>query len=398
MRIKTTTFFFLSLLFLFAGFLGGKYLSFPVSGNDFDLGRNILPQDSSSQLNLDIFWRVFQELENNFYEPKQLDKKEMSYGAVKGLVGSLKDPYSAFFEPRETREFLSDIEGNFEGIGAELGVKDNQITVIAPLKNTPAERAGLESGDKIIEVDNKPTVNMSLDEAVSLIRGPKGSVVVLTVAREGESKLLKIPITRAVINIPVVQWHMIKGRGIAYIQIFSFTDNLPKEFKKIANQILKQGPRGIILDLRNNPGGVLESALKVGGYFIPKGKIIAVEKQRDGKEIKHASRGPSIFKDYKIVCLVNKGSASASEILAGALRDDMGVKLIGTVTFGKGTVQSFKTFPDGSSLKLTVAKWLTPKGLSINKTGIKPDYEIASSGGAAKEDNQLKKAIEILIH
>jgi carboxyl-terminal processing protease len=311
----------------------------------------------------------------------------MVYGAIKGLVSSLGDPYSFFMDPEEAKMFLEDMQGSFEGIGAEVGIRDGILTVIAPLEGMPAQKAGLEAGDKIIKIENTLTADLTLTEAVRLIRGPKGTPVTLTIIRDSQSK--EVTITRAKIDIPSVKWEMKQG-NIAYIDLDQFDRDTPKEFSRVAKEVIKSQAKGIILDLRNNPGGYLDVAVDVAGWFLSSGDIVAIEDFGNGKKVEHRCFGKSRLKDYPLVVLVNKGSASGSEILAGALRDHRGVKLIGERTFGKGSVQELEELKDSSSLRISIARWLTPKGTLIEKKGLEPDISVSDP------EAQIQEALKIL--
>ncbi len=328
----------------------------------------------------------------------QVREEDLIYGAMDGMLKALGDPHSVFFKPEDAKIFKEDVNGSFEGIGAEIGMRNDSLTVIAPLKDSPAERAGLMRGDKIRFIDERETKDITLDGAVQIIRGPKGSKVVLTISREGEAQDLKISITRETIKIPNLTWEKKEG-GIAYISLFHFTDKASGDFERISDEILKSEVRSIILDLRNNPGGFLEVAVDIAGWFLQEGSVIVTE-DRDGRgENKvYTSQGSGALGGYPTVVLVNNGSASASEILAGAMRDHRNVLLIGEKTFGKGSVQELMSLSDRSNIKITVAKWVTPKGTSLEGNGLEPDIKVEMTEELLKRegDIQLKKAIEVI--
>lgn len=344
-----------------------------------------------------LFWEAWRKLEEKFVDPEKIDYQEMIYGAISGMVSSLKDPYTVFMPPRETKIFKEDVSGEFQGVGMEIGIRNNQLTVIAPLKGTPADRAGLRAGDKIMKVDDTDTQGISVDEAVKLIRGPKGTEVVLTIRREGWSESREFKIIRAVIEIPSVEWETL-SENIAYIKLYHFSETARLAFHQTGVEILNSPCQKIILDLRNNPGGYLEVAQDIGGWFLKKGEIVTIEDFRGEKKDKeYKAKGNEKFLSYPLVVLVDQGSASGSEILAGALRDNRGIKLIGQTTFGKGSVQELEELNQGS-LKITVARWLTPNGNLITEKGLTPDIEIEMTEEDFNEgrDPQLNKAIEIL--
>ena len=288
--------------------------------------------------------------------------------------------------------------GSFGGVGMEIGIKNGVLTVIAPLEGTPADRAGIKSGDKILKINGESTENMLLDVAVSKIRGKPGTKVVLTIYRDEWVEPRDIEIIREIINIPIIKYKILE-KNIGYIKLNSFNIKSYPEFLKAYNNLKKRGAKYYILDLRNNPGGYLDVAIQISELFVPRGKIILQEQKRDQSVTKIYSNGPGILKDIKMVVLINNGSASASEILSGALRDNLGFKLIGEKSYGKGSVQQVFNL-DGKLLKLTIAYWLTPKGLKLEGNGLKPDYEVKEIEKekikTELDDPVIKKAIEVL--
>jgi carboxyl-terminal processing protease len=326
------------------------------------------------------------------------DNKSMVYGMAKGMAQQLGDPYTVFFEPEKAKQFKEDLKGKFEGIGAEIGMKDNLITIIAPIKDSPADKAGIRAGDKILKIDDKDTSGLSVDEAVAIIRGDKGTQVKLTVISEDEPNPREITITRDVIDVKSVTWEM-KDNKIAYVRLASFSEDTVNEFVGTVRQIRESDAKAIVLDLRGNPGGYLDSAVDIAGFFLPKGSLV-VREDFGGKKPanEYTTQNDPVLDKYPMVALVDKGSASAAEILAGALSERKGVKLIGEKTYGKGSVQEFITLSDGSTVKITVAEWLTPEGKNINKEGISPDTEVKLTLDDLKDkkDPQLDKALEIV--
>lgn len=349
------------------------------------------------EVDFSLFWDVWKDLEGSYIDKKSLDREKMVYGAISGMVKSLGDPYTVFMEPQEAKQFKDDVSGSFEGIGAEIGIRKNVLVIIAPLKDTPAERAGLRAGDKILKIDDTMTADLTIEEAVLLIRGPKNTEVTLTIARDGFMQAKEIKITRGAIQIPITKFEM-KEDKIAYMALYHFTANSSRELRKSLKIALDNGAQKLILDLRNNPGGYLDMAVDIASIFLPAGKTVVMENLADGQADQIKSYGPGALKDFPMVVLVNEGSASASEILAGALRDVLGVKLIGQKTFGKGSVQELRDLEKDATLKVTIAKWLTPGGYSISDGGLKPDIEVEMTDEdfEKKRDPQLEKALEII--
>lgn len=353
-------------------------------------------QGKPETVDFSLFWDAWHLLEEKHVGRQNLDTQDMLYGAIAGMVKGLGDPYTAFMNPQESQEFLEGMSGEFEGIGAEIGIRDNTLTVIAPLEGSPAQRAGLRPGDKILKIDDTLTTDLSVEEAVTLIRGPKASPVVLTISRDGLDKAQEIEIIRETIKIPVLDLKF--HNNIVQIKLYEFTQNSANEFEKTAQQVLDKKSQAIILDLRNNPGGYLDLAVEIAGWFLNKGEVVAIEDFGDAKTEKYYSQGPALLTKMPVVVLINQGSASASEILAGALRDNRQVLLVGEKSFGKGSVQELDNLAGGSSLKVTVARWLTPSGKSIQDFGLEPDYlvPLTEEDSAAGRDPQLDKALELL--
>jgi carboxyl-terminal processing protease len=346
------------------------------------------------------FWKVWNSINEKYPHASETSDQDRVYGAIAGLVSSLNDPYSVFFTPEESKSFEEEISGNFTGIGMEVGMKDNVLTVIAPLKDTPAYRADIKSGDKIVKIDDKVTAGLSIEEAIKLIRGEKGTAVTLTVIREGTEGPKEIKIVRDVINIPTLDTEK-RADGIFVIKLYSFSANSPSLFRSAVKQFVDSGSDKLILDLRGNPGGYLNAAVDMASWFLKGGKVVVTEDYGGNQppEI-FRSKGYDIFSDnLKFVILIDEGSASASEILAGAMQDYGRAKLVGHQSFGKGSVQEVIDITPETILKITVAKWLTPNGVSISTKGLTPDYpvEITKSDIEAKKDPQMDKAVEILL-
>ena len=388
---------------------GALILIVVVFGLGFFAGQNNLPIiPAPDNVDSSLFWDAYNKLQSNFVDPSKIDNQKIIYGAISGMTKSLDDPYTEFFDPAEAKAFQQELSGSFEGVGMEVGLKKGQLIVIAPLKDTPAEKAGLKSGDQIIKIDSKSTYDLTIGEAVNLIRGKRGTAVTLTVFRDGWDNAKDVEIVRGTIKIDSVTWELLASTGeadgkdndIAYIHIFQFDQPLSDDFKKIANEILKSSAKKIILDLRDNPGGYLETSQYVAGWFLQSGQIVTIEDFGKNKEQHlYKAEGNGVFSNYPIVVLINKGSASASEILAGALRDNRSVQLIGEKSFGKGSVQEVISLSDNQSfLKITIAKWLTPKGDSISEVGLNPDVKVDLTEGDvnSNKDPQLDKALEIV--
>ena len=351
-------------------------------------------------VDFDPFWKAWNVLNEKSIYAKKVKDQDRVWGAISGLASSMGDPYTVFFPPEENKLFNEEIHGSFSGIGAEIGLKDKILTVISPLKDTPAWKVGLKAGDKILKIDKTETTDMSIDKALSLIRGEKGTVVTLTVFRAGEKVTREFKITRGTIDIPVIDTETIPDKNIFVIKFYSFSENSAELFRDALIKFGDSHMDKLIIDLRGNPGGYLDSAVTVGSWFIDEGKVIVSEDFGDkGKINSHRSHGPKLFNDkLRLVVLVDGGSASASEILAGALQENGVATLVGEQTFGKGSVQELVDITDDTSLKVTIANWLTPKGNSISLKGITPDVVVpfTAKDEEANRDPQMDKAVEIL--
>lgn len=356
-------------------------------------------------VNIDFapFWRAW-NLINEKYVPasttaKIVGNQERIWGAISGMTDSLGDPYTVFFPPVESKLFEADIRGNFEGVGMEILAQDGAVTVIAPLKNSPAERAGILAGDRIIKIDDKETSSLSTEDAVQIIRGDKGSIVTFTVFRQDKGEPFEVKVVRDVIDIPTINTKELPG-GIFMIELYNFSAQSPNLFRAALREFIISKNDKLILDLRNNPGGYLEAAIDMASWFLPSSKVVVREAfGRTQEEKIYRSKGYDIFKDdLKFVIIVDEGSASASEILAGALAEHGKAILVGERTFGKGSVQELVNITSDTSLKVTIARWLTPKGISISQEGIEPEYLVKDTlaDREANKDPQLEKAIEIL--
>ena len=362
------------------------------------LNTDIMPEYLAKDINFKQFWKVWDIIKAKYIDRELVTDAQLFYGALQGLVASLDDPYSVFLNPTTAEDFAEELSGKFEGIGAEIGIKNDYLTIIAPLPESPAEKAGLKSQDRILTIDQRDTTAISLDEAVRLIKGPKGSSVTLTVARGEDPEILDIVITRDTIDIKSVRLEM-KEADIAYIKLTHFNGDTSGEFKEKVNELLTKSPRGVIIDMRNNAGGYLEVAIDIAGYWVKNGEVVVKESYGNAENDKnYIAHGNEELKNHPTVVLINGGSASASEIVAGAFEDLGLAQIVGEASFGKGSVQELEELSDGSSVKITVARWLTPFGRSIQEKGILPDLEVelTEDDYNNSQDPQLDKAIEIL--
>ncbi|MBI4692216.1 MAG: S41 family peptidase [Candidatus Terrybacteria bacterium] len=401
-KVKKIIFSALVLALLVGIFIGGAFFGY-ANRPEIEKVRILFNKESAKPAEIDFspFWKAWNTIESKYASNDGRNSQEMVWGAIKGLVGSLDDPYSVFFPPQEAKQFQEDMQGDFGGVGMEIGIRKGVLTVISPLKDTPAERAGIKAGDKILKIDDEITSDMSVEQAVRLIRGEKGTSVKLTIFHKDAEKPVEITIIRDIIQIPVLDTEK-KPEGIFIIKMYNFSGNSTNIFRNTLREFIFSGSDKLILDLRNNPGGYLESAVDIASWFLPVGKIVAREKFSSGEEKVFRSKGYDIFDspagELPMVVLVNEGSASASEILAGALQEHGVAKLVGIKTFGKGSVQELIEITPDTSLKLTIARWLTPNGKSISEQGLEPDIkiEITDKDIEANRDPQMEKAIEIL--
>lgn len=348
---------------------------------------------------LEPFWKAWSVLDQKFVNAASTTVEDKVYGAISGLASSYGDPYTVFFPPVEAKMFAEDISGNFEGVGMEIGIKDKQLQVVTPIKGSPADLAGVKAGDYILSIDGTSTASMSTDQAVKLIRGPQGSHVRISFLIKGAGKPVEKTLTRAIINIPTLNTSTKPG-GISVISLYSFTAESPNLFRNALRQFIASGNHKLILDLRGNPGGYLDAAWDMASWFLPAGKVVVTEDfGKNGSPNVFRSKGYDVFnKNLDMIILADGGSASAAEILAGALQEQGVAKIVGTKTFGKGSVQELVPITADTSLKVTIARWLTPKGHNLSHDGLNPDYEvpITDKDLAAKKDSQMEKAVEIL--
>jgi len=340
---------------------------------------------------LELFSDAISVIRADYVEEKT--SKDLIYGALKGMLSSL-DPYSQFMDPDTYSEMKVETEGEFGGIGIEITLKDDLLTIISPIDDTPAYKAGIKAGDKIVKIDGSTTKDLTLIDAVKKLRGKPGTDVTIIVLRESDKKLLEFTITRAIIKIESIKKAEMLEPGIGYIRLTEFQENTPKDMSNALKKLEAEGLKGLILDLRNNPGGLLDVAVDVGGKFIQEGKIVVSTKGRvEGQNIEFKSRNKNNHLDYPIVVIINGGSASASEIVAGALQDYKRAILLGTKSFGKGSVQTVVPMPDGSGIRLTTSKYFTPNGRSIHGLGIMPDIVVEYEEKSPK-DKEVDKEVE----
>lgn len=376
----------------FSGFNMGKK-GYTFTPKEFKI---VHREDEPQNVDYNILWSAIDIL-NKKYIDRPVDQQKILYGAVKGAMAATGDPYTDFFPPQELQSFKTDLKGEFDGIGAEIGKRNGLIVVIAPLDGTPAQRAGVLAKDIIAAVDGKSTQDWSVEEAVSHIRGPKGTEVKLTLVREGKDKPLEVTLKREKIEVKSVKWSIKEqnGKKISVISVSRFGDDTAGLFEKAASDALQNKVSGIVVDLRNDPGGYLQTAVQLSSAWVKQGELVVKEQRTDGSEDYNAS-GSARLNGIPTVVLINGGSASASEIFAGALHDHKLASLVGEKSFGKGSVQELVDLRGGSAVKVTVAKWITPGGKNLNKDGLNPDFEVKISDEdvSAGRDPQMEKALQ----
>jgi len=373
--------------------LGGQGLTINIGGPQRVTIDRTTPADKD--LDFSLFWTAWDRLFANYLDKTAISSQEMIYGAIKGMVSSLGDPYTVFLPPQENKEAKEDLDGAFEGVGIQLGYIDEQLAVIAPLSGMPAEKVGVKAGDLILKVDEKETLDMTLPEAVTLIRGPKGTTVKLTLLHQGETEPYVAEIVRSTIIVPSVEVVFLE-ENIAHLKLTRFGERTSDQWAMAVNQILTHQPtvKGVILDLRNNPGGYLSGSVFIASEFLSSGVVVKQENAAGNQENYSVDRQGMLL-HQPLVVLVNQGSASASEIVAGALQEYKRARIVGEETFGKGTIQEAEDLPGGAGLHITTARWLLPSGKSIDKDGIIPDNQITNDQ-TTEEDEQLQEAIKIL--
>jgi len=403
-------------LLIAAGFLmvfaGGYLLGIKGYRAQIDAAKKIqivrLTPPDKSDLDFSFFWKVWDSLTAKYFDKEKIDQRAMMYGAISGMVSALGDPYTVFLPPGDNKVMNEDLSGSFEGIGIQIGFKGSQLAVIAPLPDSPAQKAGLKAGDFIVgikdEVNNvdRGTAGISLPEAVKLIRGKAGTKVALILTREGLTEPFTVEIERAKLEVPSVLLSFVgKDKTIAHLQLLKFGGDTSAQWEEKVSEILNnKDTKGVILDLRNNPGGYLEGAVETAGEFLPVGTLAVIEQGADGVKKEYKTQRTGRLVKIPLVVLVNGGSASAAEILAGALKDNQRAKIVGEKTFGKGSIQEPMDFENGSGLHITIAKWLTPAGVWVNdkgpasQGGLEPDVKIVLDD-KKKDDTQLQAALSI---
>ncbi len=386
---------FFAIIIFLAGIWVGQNVALPFSRQAPIFNFTNTTSPSNVTVDFSSFWEVWQKISELHLDREQIDPKKLLYGAISGMVEAVGDPYSVFLDPEQNKAFLSSLAGTYEGVGIELGAREGKLVVISPLEGTPAEKAGVKAGDFIIGIDGKDATSVTIPEAVQLIRGEAGTKVKLLLQRKGKAPF-EVEITRGRITIESVKLSVEKN--IPVIRLSRFGDNTNAEWDSAINRILTGGYKKVILDLRNNPGGRLDQSVYIAGEFLPIGSVILIQEDAKGNQQKLTNDREGRLQNIRLFILINQGSASASEIVAGALRDNKNVQLVGEKSFGKGTVQKVEDLPDGSGLHITTAKWLTPKGTWVNETGLKPDVEIERTDKDFEKglDPQLDRALELL--
>lgn len=385
-------------IFFFFGFsIGKKQQSAPVS---FDLAV-VENKEGNDEVDFALFWDVWDLVKEKYVDHDSLEAQDMINGAINGMLSATGDPYTVFLDENQFTALNEELNGSFEGIGAEVGIKDGILTIVTPLEDSPAQLAGLRPGDKVVEIEDESTADMSIDEAVDRMRGEKGTELHLKIFREDDDGMMdahEITVVRDTIHIDSVRVEFLED-DIAHVKLIQFGEDTIKEFNRIIAEIRQKKSKGIVLDVRNDPGGILHTAVVIASKFLPNNAVVVMEEDAQGKRTNLYTTGTHPLLDVPVVVLINEGSASASEILAGALRDNReDVVIVGAQSFGKGSVQELIPTSAKTAAKITVAKWLTPNGEQINEVGIMPDVEVKYTNDDFENDTdpQLDRAMEIM--
>lgn len=391
-----------SILSLGVGYsFGAKGYKVNSSGYNVSINRDVPAE--KKDLDFALFWSVWDTLETSYFDREGIDESALVFGAIKGMVAAVGDPYTVFLTPDEQRVTQEDLSGNFSGVGIQIGFKGTQLAVVAPLPGSPAEEAGIEAGDLIVGIKDegkdieRGTVGINLPDAVQLIRGEAGSTVTLSLLRDGVDTPIIVDVVRREINVPSVELSFVgENENVAHLKVLKFGGETFEEWDKAVLEILKkQNLAGIIVDVRNNPGGYLQGAVDLGSEFLSEGDVVVAEEFADKSRDEYVVERVGRLTRDNVVVLINGGSASASEILAGALRDQKNIQLVGDTSFGKGTVQEAKQLPGEVGLHLTIAKWLTPDGTWVHDVGLTPDI-VVEDNNETIEDEQLVRAIQVV--
>lgn len=389
---------FSAIFFVFGFSVGSDHQSKDVP---FDFAQ-VQNKENSENVDFGLFWEVWDLVKEKYVDHDNLKAQDMVYGAINGMLAATGDPYTVFLDPEDNAALSEELSGSFEGIGAEVGMKDGIVTIVTPLEESPAQKAGLRAGDKIVEIEGEATTEMTIDDAVKRMRGPKGTELHLKIFRMNDAENTQtqdLIVIRDTIHLDSVRVSFLENDSIAHIKILQFGDETIREFNQAIADVMSRKSQGVIVDVRNNPGGILHTATIVASKFLPNNAVVVIEEDAQDKRTNLYTSGAHPFLDVPVVVLINEGSASASEILAGALRDNRDdVVLIGQKSFGKGSVQELIPMSDTTAAKITVAKWLTPNGEQINEIGIEPDEKIeyTNEDYEKEKDPQLDRAVEIM--